>query len=81
MDCLAGMQADPTTYLQESGTHDNCHLVLGMVDQHYKLAYEPGSTILFRSAIGIHGITDDPDDRMALILFSHKDALKWQPQA
>ncbi|KAG7527394.1 hypothetical protein FFLO_06973 [Filobasidium floriforme] len=42
------------------GTHDNCHLVLGTVDQQYKLAYEPGT---------------------ALILFLHKDALKWQLQA
>ncbi|KAH8087892.1 hypothetical protein HD553DRAFT_322456 [Filobasidium floriforme] len=28
--------------ITNTGTHDNCHLVLGTVDQQYKLAYDPG---------------------------------------
>lgn len=63
--------------MTNTGTHENCHLVVGTVDQQYKLAYEPGSIVLFRSAIMIHGVTDNADDRTALVLFSHDNALKW----
>jgi hypothetical protein len=62
-----------------TGQHDECDLVIGTVDQQYRLAYEPGAIVLFRSAIAIYGITDNANSRTALVLFLHNNAMKWNP--
>jgi hypothetical protein len=65
--------------MTNTGQHNKCDLVIGTVDQQYRLAYEPGAIDLFRSAIVIHGITDNANNRTMLELFLHNNAMKWNP--
>lgn len=71
---------DPEGYvlMTNVGKHKESHLVVGTPELQYRLAYEPGDIVLFRSGVLIHGVTDNADDRTALVLFSHKDVLDWQ---
>jgi hypothetical protein len=61
------------------GQHYIYDLVIRTVYRQYKLAYKPGSIILFRSAIVVHEVTDNTDGRIVLLLFSHDNAMKWNP--
>lgn len=71
---------DPEGYvfMTNVGDHRDSHLVVGTPDLQFKLAYEPGDIILFRSGVMIHGVTDNADDRTALVLFSHENVLEWE---
>lgn len=70
---------DPEGYvlMTNVGSHKESHLVVGTPNLQYKLAYVPGDLVLFRSGVVIHGITDNAEDRTALVLFSHENVLKW----
>jgi len=65
--------------MTNTGQHDKCDLVIVTVDKQYRLAYETGAIDLFRSAIVIHGITDNANNRKMLELFLHNNAMKWNP--
>lgn len=71
---------DPEGYvvMTNFGKHRENHLVVGTPNLQYKLAYAPGDIVLLRSGVLIHGITDNANERTALVLFSHDNVLKWK---